>query len=161
MHVHSSTSAGDMQILQIESLAVVYESSCLSGSVCCWSSPCCCLHHVRLLIPGTCLNFTKRANSDSLCWLQAEGCWSKLSRTSCLWRALCIPSLRIQYLCCRGLHQSNSFLCSILWHALSNGEPTYSQPQESSTEQRTLWIWWLRISCPYSGCLRVQKIFHC
>jgi len=159
--VHSSTEAGDTQILGIESLPVVGESSCLSGLACCWSSPCGCLHRVRPRIPG------HRVKFYQMCWqcqpslAPSRRMPERASEALCLGRALCVPSLWVRYLCCRGLHRSSSFLCSILWHALSNGEPTYSQPQESLTKRRTLWIWWLRISCPCSGCLQVQKMFHC
>lgn len=99
-----------------------------------------------------CLSSTKHADSDSHCWLkQKDG--RAMSKALCFGRAAFVSSLGPWYLCCRGLHQSNDFLCSILWHALSDGVPTYSQPRESLTKQQTLWIWWLRISCPCSGCL--------
>lgn len=146
-----STSAGDLHIL-----AVVCESSCLWS---CWSRPYCCQHGEPWLVPGMGLNSTNALSRAAPAGSQQED--ARASKAPCLGGALCTPSLWIQYLCCRGLHRSNSFPCSILWHALSNGEPTYSQPQESSTKQQTLWIWWLRISCLCSGCLQVQKIFHC
>lgn len=152
MYVCTGHQCGQCAHLQMESLAVVCEGSCLSGAACCWSCPCCHLHCRRLLGPGACLNCTKRADSDSHCWLRQKDDRA-VSKALCFGRAACVPSLGPQYLCCRGLHQSSNFLCSIPWHALSDGVPTYSQPQESLTKQQTLWIWCLRISCLCSGCL--------
>lgn len=77
------------------------------------------------------------------------------SKAPCLRMALCPITPWKWYLCCRGLHRSNSCLCSNLWRAQSNGEPTCCQPLGSLTKQWTLWISWLRISCLCSGCLWV------
>lgn len=137
--------------LQMESLAVVCEGSCLSGQRAAGAVP------AAICTAGgcsgqACLNCTKRADSNSPCWLKQKDDRA-ISKAPCFGRAACVPSLGPPYLCCRGLHQSSNFLCSILWRALSDGVPMYSQPQESLTKQQTLWIWWLRISCLCSGCL--------
>lgn len=155
--VRSITNAGDVQVLQAESLAAWRSLPVRLGALREQPLPLSAPRETARARPV--FKFYQTCRQWQPWRRKAEG--SRASKASCLGRALRAPSLWIRYLCCRGLHRSSSFPCSIPWRALSNGGPTCSQPQESSTKQRTLWIWWLRISGPCSGCLWVQKIFHC